>query len=315
MSPEETAARFDNRAGYCVVAYGEVGLPLYRLTTVGLCVEKRSLDPIEEFVLRSILTVGGRISDVAGVLGLDVTVVESCLVDLIRTDCVKLCAGSGGTQPRIVELTPKGRDVALEQEIAGPVEQTVVFCVDGLTRVPRLYAAENLRKPRDLKEEGLPEVKAFPARAPSLEEINIRDVIEVVRLDAGRAESPRQLLRINSVERRDRVFLMAVALAYRAESGGGLQVAFAIDGRLSVEHEAAFARVRGAEKTKLFCGLQERAVRPSMTELLGAELSGRVEAAGSVDVAGAGLKEGEAAGGIAGVEEGERDPYTKQKLS
>ena len=136
-----------------------------------------------------------------------------------------------------LELTAKGRDLAQDQEATVPIEQTVVFCVDGLTRTPRLYPSENLYKPRDLKDQGIPEVRAFPSRAPELDEIDIKDVIEVVRLDAGRTESPRQLPRINSIERRGRVFLEAVAIAYRAESGGTLQAAFTIDGRLSAEHE------------------------------------------------------------------------------
>ena len=85
--------------------------------------------------------------------------------------------------------------------------------------------------------------------------------------------------RINSIERTDRVFLDAVALAYRAESGGSVQVAFAIDGRLSEEHERAFARVRGPEKTKLFSGLLERGAPPVMAQVLGKELYEQVASA------------------------------------
>ena len=163
-----------------------------------------------------------------------------------------------------------------------PIEQTVVFYVDGLTRAPRFYSAESLYRPRELKELGVPEIRAFPARAPGLDEIDIKDVIEVVRLDAGKAESPRQLLRINSIERRERVFLEAVALAYRPESGGTLQVGFAVDGRLSAEHETAFARAGGPEKTKVFGGLQGRRGAPQMVEVLGEDLARRVEDAARV---------------------------------
>ena len=278
MTSEETADRFDNRAGYKLIAYGTVGLPLYRLTTVGLCVAKRSLDPIEEFVLRGVMAGTQYVHDTAGLLGLDASVVQSCLAELVRTECVRVRTADAAGQ-RQVELTAKGRDLSRDQEATVPVEQTVVFCVDGLTRAPRFYPFESLDKPRDLKDKGVPEVRAFPARGPELDEIDIRDVIEVVRLDAGRAESPRQLLRINSIERRDRVFLGAVALAYRAESGGALQVAFAIDGRLSAEHEAAFAKAGGPEKTKVFRGLHERPAPPRMVEMLGRGLSRRVEQA------------------------------------
>ncbi len=269
MTPEETADRFDNRAGYKLIAYGTVGLPLYRLTTVGLCLAKKNLDPIEEFVLRSVKAGSQRVGEAAGLLGLETRVIESCLAELLRSECVRVSAADTKGRQEI-KLTSKGRDLARDQEATMPIEQTVVFYVDGLTRAPRFYPAESLYRPRELKEVGVPEIRAFPARAPGLEEIDIKDVIEVVRLDAGRAESPRQLLRINSIERRERVFLEAVALAYRAESGGTLQVGFAVDGRLSAEHETAFARAGGPEKTKVFGRLQAGGGAPQMLEVLAA---------------------------------------------
>ena len=279
MTPEETADRFDNRAGYKLIAYGTVGLPLYRLTTVGLCLAKKSLNPIEEFVLRSVMAGAESLDDAAGVLGLKTSVVRSCLADLLRSEYARVLAGTGNTGRQQIELTAKGTDLARGEEAIIPTEQTVVFCVDGLTRSPRFHPSERLYRPRDLRDQGFPEVRAFPARGPELDEIDIKDVIAVVRLDAGRAESPRQLLRINSIERTDRVFLDAVALAYRAESGGSVQVAFAIDGRLSEEHERAFARVRGPEKTKLFSGLLERGAPPVMAQVLGKELYEQVASA------------------------------------
>lgn len=276
MTPEEIADRFDNRAGYKLVNYGTVGLPVYRLTAVGLCLAKKSLSPIDEFILRGIAAGIESVGDIAGFLGLDMSVVESCLAELIRTECVRIANG-GTTKQRQVALTGKGTDLASAQEAVVPVEQTVVFHVDGLTRKPRLYPSESLYKPRELKELGISEVRAFPSRPPELEEIDIKDVIEVVRLDFGREESPRQLLRLNTVERRDRIFLEAVALAYRAETGGGVQIAFAIDGRISVDHEQAFARAQGLEKTQLFRGLLEPARPPQMDELLGKDLSVAVD--------------------------------------
>ena len=62
-------------------------------------------------------------------------------------------------------------------------------------------------------------------------------------------------------------------------AGGALQVAFAIDGRLSEEHETAFARVRGPEKTKLFGGLHERDAPPEMAQVLGKDLYEQVQSA------------------------------------
>ena len=156
----------------------------------------------------------------------------------------------------------------------------MVFCVDGLTRAPRFYPFESLDKPRDLKDKGVPEVRAFPARGPELDEIDIRDVIEVVRLDAGRAESPRQLLRINSIERRDRVFLGAVALG--VSRGVGRCVAGRLRDRRAIIGGARGGLCEGGaarKKTKVFRGLHERPAPPRMVEMLGRGLSRRVEQA------------------------------------
>jgi hypothetical protein len=276
MNMEQIAARYDSRVGYRLVAYGPVGLPVYRLTTISLCLAKKELDPIEEFVLRGVYAGIGSVGQLSGLLGLETVVIESCLSELIRTECVRVHPAATDSE-RVVSLTPKGKDTALQQETIVPIEQSVVFWFDGLTRKPRFYLSESLMKPRDLKEAGIPEIRAFPARPPDLGEIDINDVIEVVRIDRGRTESPLQLLQISSIERRERVFLDALALAYKADSGGEIQVDFAIDGRLSREHGQAFARANGVEKTKLFRGLLERPARPLISDLVGEGLSRRIE--------------------------------------
>ncbi|WP_054693905.1 hypothetical protein [Desulfosarcina cetonica] len=276
MNLEQVAERFDNRTGYNLVAYGPVGLPVFRMTTIGFCLNKKELDPIEEFVLRGVAAGIESVGQIAGLLGLEKSVIESCLSELIRTECIRVPFAQS-IRRRKIELTPKGKLIADAQEQFSPLEQTVVFWVDGLTRKPRFYPFESLLKPRELKAEGIPEVRAFPARPPELHEIDIKDVIEVVRLDTGRAETPRQLLQITSIERRDRVFLDAVALAYRAETGGEVQVDFAIDGRLSREHGKAFDRANGVEKTKLFRGLLERIGPLSIAEVIGDDLLKQVE--------------------------------------
>lgn len=283
MTPEEIADRFDSRPGYKLIAYGPVGIPIYRLTAVGVTLARKALSPIEEFVLRGITAGVGSVGEIAGLLGLDASVIESSLSDLIRSDCILVSPGTA-TELRALRLTGKGEDIANDQEMVVPAEHTIVFLVDGLTRKPRFYPGESLYKPADLRDLGIPEVRAFPSRPPDLGELDIKDIIKVVKLDAGLDESPRQLLRINTIERRDRLFLEAVALVYRAETGGAFQAAFAIDGRLSVEHEQAFSRAQGLEKTKLFRGLLDRVAPPAMDAVLGEDLSRQVKSAASEQV-------------------------------
>jgi len=276
MNIEQIAKRYDNRAGYTLISYGPVGLPVFRLITTGLCLNKKKLDPIEEFVLRGVSFGIESVGNISGLLGLEESVIESCLSELIRTECIQV-SNESSTAKQIIKLTSKGKKISAEQEQIIPLEQTVVFCVDGLTRKPQFYPLEGLFKPRELKDLGVPEVRPFPARPPELHEIDIKDVIEIVRLDAGKDDTPRQLLQITSIERRDRVFLDAVALAYRAEEGVEIQVDFAIDGRLAREHGQAFARANGVEKSKLFRGLLDTVNPPSIAELIGEDISKQVK--------------------------------------
>jgi len=56
------------------------------------------------------------------------------------------------------------------------------------------------------------------------------------------------LLGVKAVERRELFFQPALALVYKAKDSDDVQVAFAIGGRLSFEHEEAFARTNGPKK-------------------------------------------------------------------
>jgi hypothetical protein len=274
VTPEDIARRFDNRVGYRLVAYGPVGLPVYRLTAIALCIVKKALSPIEEFVLRGIGSRVDTVEDLAGFLGLHVSVVEPCIAEFVRTECVRTIPSAGANSG--YRLTSKGESTVREQESTVPMEQTIAFCVDGLTRRPRFYHTAVLSKPRDLREQGVPEIRSYPPRPPALNEIDVNDVISVVRIDAGAKESPRQLLCLNSIERRDRLFIEAIALAYRADTSGELQIGFSIDGRLSAEHEQAFSIAEGFDATRLLHGLQERIVVPSLIDLIGDDLSAQL---------------------------------------
>lgn len=138
MSAESIASRFDNRPGHKLIAFGPVGLPVFRLTTISLCIATKPLDPIEEFVLRSVEAGVESIGEISGFLGLDRSVIDATLVELSRAECVRI-ATAQSTSDRTIELTPKGRDTATSLEQETPLEQTVVFLVDGLTRQPSFH--------------------------------------------------------------------------------------------------------------------------------------------------------------------------------
>src|SRR5689334_19943878 len=78
----------------------------------------------------------------------------------------------------------------------------------------------------------------------------------MVALAAGRTSEVFTLLRLSSIEKRVRLFYEAVALAYKSDDGSTVQIAFALDGRLSEPHERAFAEMKGLERNEIFLGLR-----------------------------------------------------------
>ena len=243
MNSEDIAARFDEREGFRLVDYAEVGLPLYRVHAIAVLLANKTLLPIEEYVVRAM---GEGIVDVGSIssfLGLDREIIEGTLSNLIRSDIVHQRAG------QVVQLTSKGRLAVSSATAIRPVENIVSFVVDGLTRKPTVVTEIPLYLPSELKREGIRLVRAFPARRPDIDELDLRDIEDALmwgERDILRGQS--RLLRIRRIVRAHRIYMKSIALVYRAEAGDEIQVGFAIDGRGSGEHELAFLRAKGPEK-------------------------------------------------------------------
>jgi hypothetical protein len=88
---------------------------------------------------------------------------------------------------------------------------------------------------------------------------------------SSKFKQERDLLALKAIERRQRFFQPALALIYKAKDSDDVQVAFAIDGVLSNEHEAAFARANGVKTLRILETLRESAPRKLAEEVLGHE--------------------------------------------
>jgi hypothetical protein len=273
VTPEEVAARFDNRPGYRIIDFGLVGLPIFKVTAIGLTLLKKSINPVEEFVLRSIAVGLTAKTDIAGLLGVSETIVSGVLTDMILHENV-IVVGSDGNDR--CSLTAKGRRVVEEQGEIKPTQQTLPFTYDALLRKAKWYRLEQLYTPRELKEREIPEVRAFPDRGPDLHELEVREIAEVLTLAAGRQEDPLSLLRLTSVEKRLRLFQEAVALAYRSHDGKTVQIGFAVDGRMSEAHAIAFAESKGVDRNPIFRDLAKSSALIDVAPLLGPSLVKRV---------------------------------------
>lgn len=239
LKADEVARNFDDRPGFNLVDFEEVGLPVYRITSTVLSLQPKAYSPIEEFVLRAVDADLNSVETVAGFLGISSKIVEATASILIKDD--ELIAEPDGT----LRLTPKSERVLAGENHIRPREQSLVFRYDGLTRKPILSDGLRLWEPRDLRDRGIREIRPFPAKRPNPEEIKGDELQASIRSFGQANDSSVQILQVKTISRANANFIPAVALIYRRASGNDIQVGFAIDGRLSREHEDAFAASDG----------------------------------------------------------------------
>lgn len=239
MNPEDVARLFDDRPGFNLVDFEEVGLPVYRLTSIVLTLQAKAYSPIEEFVLRTIESGLTTVEELVGFLGISTTIIEATASNLIKDD--ELIAEPDGT----LRLTRKSERVLAGESHIRPREQSLVFRYDGLTRRPISSEESRFWEPRDLRERGIREIRPFPPKRPNPQDIRGDELQAVLPRQSQLGEPTVQILQVKSISRAAANFIPAVALIYRRASGSDVQVGFSIDGRLSREHEDAFAASDG----------------------------------------------------------------------
>lgn len=226
----------DARPGWTLAGYLELALPYWRVRTRLRMLARKRVGPIQEYILRAVRTGVDVPADIGVLLGLDGQVLDITVVRLLEEEALRLRHDK-------LQLTTLGKTMAEECSRTVGEIRTVDLDWDGMLRQPVAQLPSWL-EPRDLRNLGLREVPPTPATRPDAEELRSgRDPIEqLVRRSAGGRADSYDLLDIGGIDRRFRVFRSAVGLAFQSTTGREVQVAIALDGRLSDPHEAAFAR-------------------------------------------------------------------------
>lgn len=247
-SPAGTARRFAGyRPGFELVHYEEVGLPYYRLVLDALIQQRKPIGPIEEFVLRSVEAGLDRIDDITGLLGVERALVERAVVSLNQQDHLDYRLEG---EARVLRMTPLGTRALSGWKEMTPVRDEVLIGFDRLTWMPTGRHYRSLIRPQDARAAGL---RILPPRLkkrlrPS--DIDL-DAAQIALEDIARQSlKDAELISIKDVGNHQMV-LPAVALVYASEASDDQQVAIVIDGRLSEDHETAFAEIDGPTRSGL----------------------------------------------------------------
>ena len=260
----EAASRHANRPGFNLVAFREVGLPIYRQTLLAVVMVNKELPALQEFALRSVEAGFETPAAIATFLGLEERDLDEALFGLVSERFLELRAGANGADPLV--LTQRGRQALEEFRMTQAEERTYVVEYDGLLRRPTSYRGWAIRE-RALREIGAIPIAPVPPRKPAVSELDIGQVESVLR-DAKNLDKTRNLLELVRVARTETLFVRATMLVFRAQVGDEVQAAFVIDGRLSEEHGLAFAESDGPARLGLL-QMAESPLRTAAAEVLG----------------------------------------------
>jgi hypothetical protein len=269
VSPEEVARTHQFREGFKLVDYAEVGLPVFRLTIEAVTTSYRLMPTIQEFVMRSLALGIEHEDEIARMLGLKIEVVRAATNMLVFDTFVARQAAPPDRES--FTLTQAGQ-VRLEQELVEELkEEMLVIDYDGIRRLPIRLAGTSVLRASELRDNGAIEIRPYPADAPQINELAIPDVTRVIRRQGGE-DFRRTVLALKRIVRRNNVFREAVALVFAADRGSEIQVAFAIDSKLSDLHERSFSEHGGPKKMGFVKALAEGDARRRIEKIAGKDL-------------------------------------------
>lgn len=254
--PELIAARFaTQRPGYRLVTFAEVGLPVFWLKVRSLVLSPSPLPATQAFLLRTIDAGLTTPEDLAGFLGVEATVVQSDLSELLRRDDLALTPLAGEAQQSL-RLTPKGSVTMAREASEFPEERTLWFGVDATTGRVVIETTTFLLSSRDARSEGL---RPFPTlrTRPETSDLGRAEVQQAFEKATGRRVREQTILSFLDIEERHTRYTPAVALVFRGAGDDDVQVAFAVEGHVSTAHEEAFAKLEGAARAGLLRELKE----------------------------------------------------------
>lgn len=258
LDPEVIAKSLDTRDGSKLVAFREIGLPIFRMNCLVTLQEDGSLGAIEEFVLRCVSQEISTLGEMEAFLGLPPKIVSRQVGRLLYEGAV---AQVDSIPPKYV-LSQLGR-TRLEQESSSRiVKEQIPIYVDGITR--RVVAAfpQDLWSNAQLDSLDIGVIPPTPRRPPKPFEVDLLQINRMLALMADGDKPIRRAVRLDAVLGRvNVVFRRSMALAFKSEDGRQMSIAFAIDGLESEEHEIEYARSDDAVRSAIFGPLFNADVR------------------------------------------------------
>ncbi|MEV7063298.1 phospholipase D-like domain-containing protein [Streptomyces collinus] len=245
-SAEDVVRRLSKRPGYRLATYREVGLPFWEVPIRCRLLRKKSVGVLDEFILKCIQADLRNSTDVAKFLGIPEQVVHATMGKLVNTG--SLAAVATNTSSIHYAVTEHGQKVLSDLAEITPEERTLRLAYDGLARTYTVVEKAMRWRPRDLRQNDILEIPAFPVDPPSVGPKDTSDIGSTLRSVTETAEH--ELLTAMGLDgKREKFFVRAISLVFQSvDRPEEIHVSFAIDGRVSEQHDLAFAKAEGLRK-------------------------------------------------------------------
>ena len=246
--PATVARQHSARPGWELVNYQEVGLPIFRVR-LSITVQKvETIAVIEEFILRLVKAGLTTTNELSEFLGLEVSMLETSLGNLVYEGDISLLESN-----EKIALTSRGQSKLVSLKVDRLVQSDASVYFDGITRELVALDAGQTWLGRDLERDGIPILPASPKRKPAVTEIELKKLnSHLTHVDWGTGEKFR-VLRLDAMLGRAYLdYRRAVALAFKSTNGKHISIAFAIDNRLSAQHERVYKANGLGERSPIF---------------------------------------------------------------
>ena len=278
--------RYYKRPGAKFVDIQRVGIPVHVLKLYVLCIAKRAMPPISEFILKGIDSGVESQKELSEFFGLAERTVERTLLELYGSEMIDLVpiTTSNNLDNPVFRLTMKGSEL-VKSLVRTTLEEKVVddVVIHGFTRKPIAVDARTLLTAADLEQFGMLELPALPKAAPSVDQFAPDEINAAMgSKDDSKIIGVRAVLKPKKIR-----FVPAYLIQYQSTGGilnRGAQFAFiGMDGREDDPAEKAFRKAGGAERIEHILVPQTPGIQSAVSEYLTAEQVARIPQTSQAD--------------------------------
>ncbi|MEV4531617.1 hypothetical protein [Streptosporangium sp. NPDC049304] len=246
------------RPGLQLIAIEDAALPVTLVGVEVLAQERKPFPLLDEFVLRMIDTGVVESRKMAQMLGLDIRLIESTVVDQMSADNISKVPGSAR-----FALTSRGKNTTVDLVSIRPVQQQLSISFDRLVWGPAAYPKEYLLRKSDAEAEGRTLLPA--ARSQQLKALDVTaQSLNALISEASNSDRKVEILAVQKVRPKTHRYLPVKLLVYADSTRGELQLGVVVDDTISQNHELALERAGGAQALGFSIG--QPADRPILDE-------------------------------------------------